>query len=90
MLNVVVRTGIARSWWGYAISVLIEKDVGQANISRLRVIHLFEADYNFFPKVTWARRLVQRGKDTHQFGDAQQDYRSGQMATDAVMLKRLT
>ena len=90
MLNVVVRTGIAPRRWSNAISVLIEKDVGQPNINRLRVIHLFEADYNFFLKVTWARRLVQRGEDTHQFGDAQQGSRSGRTATDAVMLKRLT
>jgi hypothetical protein len=46
MLNVVVCLGLVPSQWCSAISVLIEKDSGNPNINRLRVIHLFEADYN--------------------------------------------
>jgi hypothetical protein len=90
MLNVVARTGIIPSRWCRAVSVLLEKDPGAPNINRLRVIHLFEADYNLFLKIFWAKRLVQRGESTGQFGEAQQGSRPRRKANDAVMLKRLS
>lgn len=37
---------------------MIKKDAGQPKIHRLRIIHLFEADYNFFLKLQWGHRLV--------------------------------
>ncbi len=90
MLNVVIQTGLVPSQWCKAISVLLEKDPGRPNINQLRIIHLFKADYNLFLKLIWARRLVQRGEQFNQFGEAQQGSRKSWMANDAVMLKRLT
>jgi hypothetical protein len=90
MLNIVIRVGIVPARWCKAISVLLEKDPGQPNINRLRVIHLFEADYNLFLKVLWAQRLVKQGEENAQFGEAQQGSRAGRTANDAVLLKRLS
>ncbi len=90
MLNIVGSTGLAQSRWSEAISVLLAKDIGQPNINRLRVIHLFQADYNLFLKVLWARRLVKKGEEEHLFGEAQHGSRPGQTGKDAVMLKRVT
>jgi hypothetical protein len=90
MLNIVTRHGLVPGRWCKAISVLLEKDPGSPDINRLRVIHIFEADYNIFLKIMWARRLVQRGEETKQFGESQQGSRSGRTANDAVLLKRLT
>ena len=90
MLNIVTRTGLTPRRWCRAISILLEKDPGRPSINRLRIIHLFEADYNLFLKTLWARRLVQRGEEYKQFGEAQQGSRKGRTANDAVMLKRLT
>jgi hypothetical protein len=42
------------------VNVLIEKDPGIPNINQLRIIHLFEADYNLFLKILWGHRLVRR------------------------------
>ncbi len=89
MLNIVVQAGLAPSRWCIAISVLLEKDPGKPNINRLRVIHLFKADYNLFLKVLWAQRLVKQGEAHLQFGESQQGSRAGRTANDAVMLKRL-
>ena len=89
-LNVVTRLGLIPSRWCRAISVMIEKDAGNPNINRLRIIHLFEADYTLFLKIIWASRLVKRGEEANQFGEAQQGSRQNRAANDAVLLKRLT
>jgi len=60
--KVVIQLGLTPTRWCNAISVLLEKDPGSPEINRLRVIHIFEADYNKFLKTMWARRLVERGK----------------------------
>jgi hypothetical protein len=39
-------------WCNY-IMVVIAKDPGSSKIERIRVIHLFEADYNFTLKLLW-------------------------------------
>ena len=90
LLNIVIRTGIAPTRWCTAISALIEKDPGRPNINRLRIIHLYEADYNMFLKTLWARRLVARGEEACQFGQAQQGSRKRRTANDVVLLKRIT
>ena len=89
-LNVVTRLGLIPSRWCRTISVMIEKDAGNPNINRLRIIHLFEADYTLFLKIIWASRLVKRGEEANQFGEAQQGSRQNRAANDAVLLKRLT
>jgi len=86
MLNIVIRLKLIPTRWCKAISVLIEKDPGSPCVNRLRMIHLFEADYNFFLKLMWASRLVHRWEDTDQFGIQQY----GLSALDPSMLKRLT
>jgi hypothetical protein len=57
-MNIVTSWGIAIPRWCNATNVMIEKDPGQPRIHRLRIIHLFESDYNFFLKIQWGRRLV--------------------------------
>jgi hypothetical protein len=52
-MNIVVSQGIAIPRWCNATNVMIEKDPGKPRIHRLRIIHLFEADYNFFLKLQW-------------------------------------
>jgi hypothetical protein len=90
MLNVVMKLGLTPERWCHAISVLIEKDPGSPTINRLRVIHIFEADYNIFLKTMWAKRLVARGEECNAFGESQQGSRKKRTANDAVLLKRLT
>ncbi len=90
MLNIVKRCGLTPKWWCKAISVLLEKDPGKPSINCLRIIHLFEAHYNLFLKIFWARRLAQQGEDCWQLAEAQQGSRSGRKANDSVLLKQLT
>jgi hypothetical protein len=59
-MNIVIARGIAIPRWCNATSVMIEKDAGNPRIHRLRIIHLFEADSNFFLKIQWGHRLVRQ------------------------------
>ena len=56
--NIAISRGIAVPRWSQAVNVLIKKDKGQPRINLLRIIHLFEADYNLFLKLMWGSRLV--------------------------------
>jgi hypothetical protein len=47
-MNSVIERGIAIPRWCNATNVMIEKDSGRPRINRLRIVHLFEADLNFF------------------------------------------
>jgi hypothetical protein len=51
-MNIAIQSGIAVPRWSNAVNVLIEKDPGKPRINHLRIIHLFEADFNFFSQTT--------------------------------------
>jgi hypothetical protein len=70
-MNISVQSGISIPRWSQAINVMIEKEIGQPRINRLRIIHLFEADFNFFLKLQWGHRLVRRAMDLDLLHDGQ-------------------
>ena len=51
MLNLLIKYGFAPDRWCISVTPLIEKQAGKPFLTRLRVIHLFEADYNLCPMV---------------------------------------
>ena len=56
----------------HALKLMIEKDRGIPRVSRLRVIHLLETDYNFVLHTMWGRRLVTKARENNFFMSAQQ------------------
>ncbi|KAI2489452.1 hypothetical protein MHU86_25143 [Fragilaria crotonensis] len=46
-LNIALYHGISIPRWSNATNIFLEKDPGRPRINRLRIIHLFEADFNF-------------------------------------------
>jgi hypothetical protein len=46
-----VRWGVSLKWWQNSITSMIEKIPGCPKINKLRVIHLYEADYNLILKI---------------------------------------
>jgi hypothetical protein len=65
MINLPLTYGFAPTRWCKSITVMIAKDPGSSRIERIRVIHLFEADYNFTLKLLWGKRLVYQGEDNN-------------------------
>ena len=70
-LDIAVSRGISLPRWQNAVNVMIEKDKVNPKLNRLRIIHLFEADYNLFLKLTWVSRLVRRAVHMDLLNDGQ-------------------
>jgi hypothetical protein len=89
-MNIVVLRGIAIPRWCQATNVMIEKDAGKPCINRLRIIHLFEADFNFFLKLQWGHRLVRHAVSLDLLHDSQHGSVPRRTALDPIMLTQLT
>ena len=89
-LNVLVSNGLSLDRWQNAINVLIEKDPGEPKLNRLRIIHLFEADYNFILKLLWGSRLVKNGEELQQLNNNQHGSRRGRQSLDPVHLQLIS
>jgi hypothetical protein len=68
---------------------LIEKDEGKPYLTRLRVIHLFNADYNLFLETLYGKRLVRNGEKYDALNDQQHGSRPRRMTTAALFLASL-
>jgi hypothetical protein len=53
-------------------------------------IHLFEADFNFFLKLLWGHRLVQRAHDFKMINTGQYGSVPGRTAGELVMLNQFS
>ena len=89
MLNIPIQHGFAPERWTQSVTPMIEKDEGKPYLTRLRVIHLFEADYNLFLKILFGKRLVRNGEKYDALNDQQHGSRPRRMTTDALFLSRL-
>jgi Reverse transcriptase (RNA-dependent DNA polymerase) len=90
MLNLPIRLGFSPQRWQQAISVLLEKDKGNPKIHRLRIIHLFEADYNLFLKLIWGSRMIRHAEEHGILGDDMQGSRKNRSTHDMLYKKVLT
>jgi hypothetical protein len=89
-LNTFVAKGKALERWENAINVLIEKYPGAPKLNRLRIIHLFKADYNFILKLLWGSRLVKNGEELCQLNNNQHGSRRGRKSLDPVHLQLIS
>ena len=86
MINFPITYGFAPERWTRSVTPLIEKDEGMPLLTRLRVIHLFEADYNLFLKIIYGRRMVKNGERNNAMNDQQHGARPRRMTIDALLL----
>ena len=91
LMNIVVPRSIAIPRWCQATNVMIEEDVGSPRIHQLRMIHLFEVNYNFFLQLQWDHCLVRQAVLFDLFHNSQHGSIPQTMATiDPIMLTQLT
>ncbi len=89
LLNIAIETGYCFLRWCYVINCLLEKDCGRPRITRLRIIHLYEADYNLILKILW-RRLIKHADDHDALQTDQWGSRPGRSCNEVVVFKQLT
>ena len=89
MLNIPIASGFALDRWLLSVTPMIEKVEGLPYLTRLRVIHLFEADYNLFLKLVYGRRMVKNAELANALNNQQHGSRPHHMTTDALFLARL-
>ena len=56
LINLALKNGRSFRRWKKVVNIMLEKDPGNPKIHRLRVIHLYEADYNLILAIQ-ARKL---------------------------------
>ena len=88
LLNYALKFGYSFDSWKMVVNTMLEKEPGNPKIHRLRVIHLYEADYTLVLAVKW-RQLLRSAcangfVNENQFGSV-----SGKEALDAVFLREL-
>jgi hypothetical protein len=68
---------------------MIEKVKGQPRIDKLRVIQLFEADYNLILKIIWARKTVWKLHNKNRIHDGQAGSRPGRRSIEVIIQKEM-
>jgi hypothetical protein len=89
IVKVSTHCGISLSRWQQSTTAMIEKIPGCPKINKLRVIHLYEADYNIILKIIWALKLVWHVHDNNRLNKGQAESRPSFTAIDVVIQKEM-
>jgi len=76
--------------WCRDLEVMLEKEPGNPLLHRLRIICLYEADYNLYLKQMWAKRAVRHAEDHNCLGNEQGGSRPNRFAINVANMKALT
>lgn len=90
MLNIGLLAGIALPRWKYTLSLMMEKDVGCPRLHRLRIIQLFEADFNFLFVLVFGIRLTEFAAKHCNVHESQYGSTYGKQCQSTVLNKILT
>jgi hypothetical protein len=89
MVQLPLKHGFSSSRWRECTDDVLEKIPGQPKLEKMRIIMLFEADFNYMLKLVWGWRLVHRAEDEKLLGHSQHASRPGRQCTDACLEKLL-
>ena len=89
MLSLPLKHGFSPSRWQYCVDAIIEKIPNKPRIEKLRIIMLYEADFNFLLKLVWGKRLVRSAEALNSIGESSHGSRPGRQAQDALLQKLL-
>lgn len=88
VINYCLRNSYALNRWKTVINMMIFKDPGNFKIHRLRVIHLYEADFNLILAVKW-RQLLRAADNKDLINAGQYGGRPGCEAQSLTLLEEL-
>jgi hypothetical protein len=89
MASMPLKHGFVPTRWQKCIDAILEKIPGQPRIEKLRIIMLYEADFNFVLKLIWGRRLARHAEVYNCIGKENKGSRSGRQTSDALLEKLL-
>jgi hypothetical protein len=88
IINYCLIHGYSLKRWQHVVNVMILKEPGNHKIHRLRVIHLFEADYNLILSVKWRQQIYAADKQ-QLVNPGQYGSYPGREATSLCLLEEL-
>jgi len=88
LLNYALKFGYAYTRWTKVVNVMLQKDPGNPRIHRLRVIHLYEADYNMLLAIKW-RQAIHNAEDMKLLNEGMYGSRPGRSAHDPALIEVL-
>lgn len=89
VINYATKHGYTLERWKIIKSTMIPKDIRNTKVHRLRVIHIFEADYNLLLAVKWCD-LIWKLEHNRGLHPGQHGSQPGHQATDLTLLEELT
>jgi hypothetical protein len=89
MMDLASDKGFILKRWTKVVNVMIYKKPGVFLLEKLRVIHLFEADYNFIIGTIFGRRAMYSGVDNGTLHSSQWA-QPGRQCADVIIMRELT
>lgn len=80
IINICVATGYVLTRWKTIVSVMLEKIPSQPIIDKLRVIHIFEVEFNAWAGIIFGRRMMWQAELLGALGEEQGGSRKGRSA----------
>lgn len=88
IINYCITHGYVLLRWKQIVNTMIFKDAGVFHIHRLRVIHIYEADFNLILAIKW-RELLRHADELDIVNESQYGGRQGCEATSLALLEEL-
>ena len=88
IINFCLRTGHSLQRWQTVVNTMIFKETGNYKIHRLRVIHIYEADFNLLLAIKW-RQLIQSAEMSGTINEGLFGGRPGREAQSLTFLEEL-
>ena len=90
LLNLCSTHGIALTRWLTIHNSMLEKSIGNDLIDKLRVIHIFEADFNLLLGILWSKRLMDNAQRHNSLSVYQWGGMKGKQCIEPVIMKVLS
>ena len=88
-MNSAIKTGHVYKRWTKVMNAVIEKIPGYPFTGKLRVISLYESDFNLMNGILYGRRMIWAGEDSESFNDGQGGSRPNRRTQELLIIKHL-